>query len=328
MTALRRVPVWVLPLAIALLSFVVTGIDVVSDGSLYMSWALNIAHGRGYLDAGHAPVVIRGPGFPAILALGLLVFGESAKGAFLVSRIFYVLNVLLVFVIGKRLFGGAVGLTASLLIATSGSLGLWSTLRHLDHVWPFFMLSYLLLLTVSLEKGDRRLFAASGLVLGFAYLIKEMTLIYVPLPLLALWLIRSDRRRPNAIGIAISGVVFAALSLPWSGDGGCILQHRSVRRSSWQLLHDFSVTELRGRTVAGGRQYMGSLPGDTLKEGSRDYAYIGPTPFRPHHCMPGHRRLPGSPGSSVLHAVIHCVGKCPDNSILAHLSQMRPVGVS
>ena len=117
---------------------------IASDMAKYMSYALNLFQGNGYLDF-DGEMVERGPLFPLMIAASYWLLGESPWSAFWVVRIFCILNPVLVYVLGKELFGKRVGLSAALLVLTSYGVGFWSY-RHLDAVWSFFALASILCL--------------------------------------------------------------------------------------------------------------------------------------------------------------------------------------
>lgn len=212
---LRKIPLWVIPLVIGTITFLNTDIRVASDMGWYMNSALNLSSGRGYVDMDHSPIIHRGPSFPLMIALAFQVLGVSIPSAFWVVRIFAILNPVLAFLIGRRFYNSWVGLVGSLLILTSYSVNYWSY-RHLDHVWPFFVLLAILLIDLAFEK--RRLLWAilAGASMGIAFLIKEVVIVLLPFPLLTIALIRSYRHRVN-VGAALAYmVIFFIILSPWA----------------------------------------------------------------------------------------------------------------
>ncbi len=216
---LLRIPLWIYPVGLALfLAFPATHVWTSADGGWYMSAALNIVQGKGYTDTDGSPITQRGPIFPLWLGLFFKLFGASPLTAFWAVRPFYVLGVALVYALAARLYGPTVGLLAALLVLTSYSLSTWSTLVHLDFVFPTLLLSYALLALAAVERGSRGLFAASGVLLGAVYLLKEMALIFLPLPLL-LGVILGKVTRRTALRFAVDLATFLAgfliMVLPW-----------------------------------------------------------------------------------------------------------------
>jgi 4-amino-4-deoxy-L-arabinose transferase-like glycosyltransferase len=93
--------------------FYYVGGDMTSN---YMRPILSVLNGDLYrhLD--------RGPGFPFALGIAFLILDRSITSAYLVVQLFTVLNVLLVSLIGRRVFDRPSGLVAALLVATSGPI--------------------------------------------------------------------------------------------------------------------------------------------------------------------------------------------------------------
>ncbi len=212
----RKIPLWVYPVGLALLLTPPSGhIQTPADGGWYMSAALNIAQGRGYVDVDWTPITQRGPLFPAWLALAFQLFGASVGSAFLASRVFYVLGIGLVYAAGAKLFHPQAGLWAALLVLTSTSLSRWSALIHLDHVLPALLVLYLLLLMKAYESRRFVWFTASGAILGLAYLLKEMALLFLPLPLLLWLVIPKWRTRQNIYGVLVLLATALVVILPW-----------------------------------------------------------------------------------------------------------------
>ena len=212
----RRSLLWVYPVGIALL-LALPGevVRTPADGGWYMSAALNLVEGRGYVDTDWAPIVQRGPLFAAWLGLFFRVFGANIETAFVAARILYVGGIILVYTVGAALFHPWAGLWAALLVATSTSLSEWSTLIHLDHVLPALILLYLWTVWLAFKREHLGLFIVAGGILGLAYWLKEMALLFLPLPLLVWMGIPQWRTRTNALG-SWAAMGFSLLSiLPW-----------------------------------------------------------------------------------------------------------------
>jgi 4-amino-4-deoxy-L-arabinose transferase-like glycosyltransferase len=207
---------WICPLLLALWFFFPTRYIITpADGGWYMSMGLNLAQGRGYTALDGTPVTERGPIFPLWLALFFKWFGASIPSAFVAARIFYVLNAVIVYFVGTKLYNRWAGLAASLLVLTSVTLSNWSTFVHLDHIFPFFVLLYLLVLLWALDRQKLWQFALSGFTLGATYLLKETALMFLPLPILLWSGIKAFRRRPVGRGVGVALLAFFITVLPW-----------------------------------------------------------------------------------------------------------------
>lgn len=211
---LKRVPPWLWIVLLGLLVFITYDINIDSDLSNYMDYGLNLYNGRGYTEVDRTPVLFRGPLFAFLIMLGFILFGPSPWSAFWVIRVFCILNPLMLYFLGKRLWNVRTGVTAALLALTSYSLNHWSY-RHIDAIWPFFVLLGVYLFYNGLESGKTGYFAGAGLALAAGFLVKEVVLLFLPMPLLAVLLTRHYRVRENAWKLGAVYGVFSICVLPW-----------------------------------------------------------------------------------------------------------------
>ena len=172
-------------------------------------------NGQGYTDVDGTPVTSRGPVFPMCFALLFGLLGTSVATAFLASRLFYVLNIMLAYYLGAKLFGRMAGFLSSLLILSSSSLSEWAAYIHIDHVFSaFILLNLIALLWSSEDKGYWR-FVVSGCLLGVTYLLKESTVLLLPLPTLLLMSMSWFRTKRNAYGVGVLYLTFFVTVAPW-----------------------------------------------------------------------------------------------------------------
>jgi hypothetical protein len=205
----------VLPLAIALLlAFPGDGrLYMTSDGMEYTSAAMRVARGQ-WAHVDGSPF-IRRPLFLLYIAAWFRLLGYSLMTSFLAFRLFYVLNALLVYALGKRLYGGHAGLVASLLVLSSSAITGWSSLTVIDHVLAFFMILSVLLVYLAFEHKTHLRFVLAGVSLAAAFLVKEMAILFFPLPVLAPLVVRAYRCRRCLWGTALQLSVVAILTVPW-----------------------------------------------------------------------------------------------------------------
>lgn len=184
-------------------------------GLWYLPEALNIYKGYGFLVDRFDPdslALTRGPLFPLLIAGSFGIFGISVASAFYVVKLFCIINVLLIFEIGRKLFSFSAGITAAALVMLSPALGFWSY-RHLDSIWVSFFLMSVILYLVWLGNGKIRHMFISGVTVGLSFLVKEVVVVLILYPLLhTAWI--------NSKAIAWKGIAayFIGLGLtiaPW-----------------------------------------------------------------------------------------------------------------
>lgn len=167
------------------------------------------------------------PGIYAAYAGIMAVFGETARGIHLGLLFLNVANIILVFLLGRRLSNNLAGSLAALSYAVmSTSPGVLGTAAHATRFVVLPALGGLLLLLPRKGAAEgARLFAA-GALLGFAYLIKQQGAAFALLGLLwVVWIERTTPGRKLSRLIARSGVLIAGLLLPFAA--ACLVIFRS-----------------------------------------------------------------------------------------------------
>ncbi|HEY3123118.1 MAG TPA: glycosyltransferase family 39 protein, partial [Thermoanaerobaculia bacterium] len=151
-------------------------------------------------------------GWPLLLAIG-----EAAGLPQIVSPVLGAIYVLLVFLIGKELYGKLVGLAAALLAALSPMAVLMSA-SYLSHSPAALTIAlFLWLFLVARRRRSLSLFGLSGASLGYAFGIRPVTAvaIAVPFALLIVWeLVRSSERPLLLRSNAAFAVGFVIGALP------------------------------------------------------------------------------------------------------------------
>lgn len=211
LSIIKRIPLWAYILALAAITFSGYIIDVSSDMAWYMDLGMNLYLGRGYTDIDTSMVTARPPLFPMMLALAFRIFGLSVSSAFRVVWLFAVLNPLMIYFLGKKLYGNRwIGFAAAMMMLTSYTLNFWSY-RHLDAIWPFFALLGMFCIFVALEEKKTIWFIFAGLALGAAFLVKESAIVFFPLPFLAFIFIREYRQAKNLWGVILFYLISAGI---------------------------------------------------------------------------------------------------------------------
>jgi 4-amino-4-deoxy-L-arabinose transferase-like glycosyltransferase len=119
------------------------------------------------------------PGTYAAYALMMAIFGETSKGIHAGFLVLNIATVILVYLLGRKLFGntaGAVsGMAYACLSASSAVLGLAA---HATHFVVLAAVGGILLLLHALESDRALLFFLSGTCLGLAFLMKQPGIVF------------------------------------------------------------------------------------------------------------------------------------------------------
>ncbi len=120
------------------------------------------------------------PGTYAAYAALMAVFGETARGIHLGMILVNGATVVLIFLIGRRLFDFIAGLVAAASMALlSISPAFLANAGHANHFVALFALAGLYVLLTSEEPKAGSRFFWSGLLLGLAFLMKQQGIVFI-----------------------------------------------------------------------------------------------------------------------------------------------------
>ena len=166
------------------------------DEAVYSSWGLEIASGRDLMVSGLP--VDKPPLFLYVQALSFRLFGPTETAARLPSLVTSVLNVILLYQLGRRLYGQGVGLLAAFLLAASPFAILFAPTAFTDPMMVSFVLAGCLAATM----GH---WGWAGLVLGLAAMTKQHGILFVPLVLGMAYVSNLGRPRTVRSPVAAAG---------------------------------------------------------------------------------------------------------------------------
>ena len=203
---------WLLPICAALLT--TRYIFTVIDSDWYLAHAKMIAQGYGFVSEALVPRLNRGPLFFYLIGGVFHFFGIRPELIGYVVRVFYMLDLLVLYAIGKRLYGRTAGFFVFFLALTAFTIHKTSPYILLDFVLPFFILLSVLMMVIAMQAPSAIFPLAAGVSLGLAYLTKETALMY---PLMFCLLLFQKRftigKRLIRTGTAYLG--FGLVTAPW-----------------------------------------------------------------------------------------------------------------
>jgi len=136
------------------------------------------------LRPGHVNLVSRTVAHPPmsiyVMKLSGAVFGTSDLGLRTLHVLFGTLTLVPVFFLGKRVFGERAGLGAAALLAVDQFHAGWSRVVLTEPLMLFFASLVLLQFLWALERETTGRFVVLGVLLGLAYLAKEVAVLMVP----------------------------------------------------------------------------------------------------------------------------------------------------
>jgi 4-amino-4-deoxy-L-arabinose transferase-like glycosyltransferase len=223
-----------------------------ADGIFYHAYGDHIARGWGYVDLDGSPVVRWMPGWPLVLGGLYRLFGSHTLVAMLANAVFDATTAALVAALGARLFQRRIGLVAGGLYAFWPGIVFFCATHMTEPLVNLLLVGALLLTTIAGASESQRTarFAAAGLCLGGAALVKAEPLVMSPALLLTLWIARRSRADFLRATAAVF-LVAAAVLTPWT-----------IR--NWVLFDRFLPTAASG----GIGVYLANHPGAT---GGQDF---------------------------------------------------------
>lgn len=196
-----------------------------ADAGQYVIYGSNLVrHGifsKDYQSAVPRPDSYRAPGYPAFIALTMLLTGKNAYPTIQYTQaVLGGLMVPLTFSLGVLFLPVWAAMTAAVLVALSPHLVTSTSYVLTETLFGFVFLSALLLFLNAVRKRTHFLFVACGASFGYAYLINEIALL-IPFILVGITLVSDGRGYRRALqypflhGTAWFLVVFCLFPLGW-----------------------------------------------------------------------------------------------------------------
>jgi hypothetical protein len=147
------------------------------DGIAYVYRASGILQGSDEFER-------RGPLFQCLLVMTYLIFGVSFQSSILIPQFFATVSVVLIFLLGRRLFDSKTGLVAALIATLNPmltNLSAW-VLRETLSVSLILVLILVVHFSVKTSSSKKSLFATffSGVVSGLIILNREEMIVVIP----------------------------------------------------------------------------------------------------------------------------------------------------
>ena len=206
-----------------------------ADAAQYYSIGWNIVH-HGVFSMTHPndstpnPDSYRGPGYPLLIALTMLLGGDEywLRYLLVIQAALGALSVALTMAIAKKWLSFPYAIAAGLLVAVWPHMVTLSGLVLTETFFGFSLLLGIYMLTLACKRQQGSLYAAAGLVFAYSALINPAILLF---PILATLLLALSQKRYAVL------FLICALSLPmaWTARGMTLDEGRS---SSGRLMEN------------------------------------------------------------------------------------------
>lgn len=161
------------------------------DAAYYDSWAQRVAAGRGY---GQTPFYMA-PLYPYLLAAVYKLLGHNLGLVYVLQEALGVLNILMTYLLGRRLFGHVSGLVAMGFMTLYAPLTYLETKLLTETLAIALNLASLLLLIRALDRPSVLRFLIAGVAMGLSVVCRPVAAIMVALVVLWLILRRASLRQ-------------------------------------------------------------------------------------------------------------------------------------
>ena len=179
------------------------------DSAYYDAWASRVAEGKGY---GSMPFYMA-PLYPYVLALIYMVAGHNLTIAYLFQEALAIFNLLLVYLLGRRLFGHVSGLIGAGLIILYAPLMYLESKLLTEPLAIALNLTSLLLLMRALDRPTVPRYLAAGIMLGLSALCRPVALITIALVLAWFVLRTAELRRGSGFRLRHLAVLALGIAL-------------------------------------------------------------------------------------------------------------------
>ncbi len=179
------------------------------DEKWHLEWARDIIQRTLWGDEAY----FRGPLYPYLLAFFLYITGDSLFWTRFIQILIGSGSAVLVFLIGRRIFGRNPGIIAGFITALYGTIIFYEAMFLIEVVYVFLLLAGFLMILKARESSRLLPWFGAGLVLGLAAIARPNILFIVPLILI--WILFLNRKE-IAVKLRIykSAVYFVGLLLP------------------------------------------------------------------------------------------------------------------
>ncbi|MCL6520103.1 MAG: tetratricopeptide repeat protein [Armatimonadetes bacterium] len=179
---------------------------LVGDSSYYDSWAQRITAGKGY---GQLPFYLA-PLYPYLLAMIYGIAGHKLVVVYIFQAILGVFNIMLVYLLGRRLFGHWVGIVSMMLLLFYAPVAYLESKLLSETLGITLSLSSMFLLLLACDQPSPFKFLVVGILLGLSAICRPVMSIFIVFVLV--WLYFNKYRNFSRIFIPLlAGISLAML---------------------------------------------------------------------------------------------------------------------
>ncbi len=196
-----------------------------TDSYFYVLMAEALANGKTAFPHGFMEVhYYYNIGYPLLIAIAFVLFGFNTQFAIIIPVVLGTLSILLVYLIGEKIFDWRIGLLASLFLAIDPAQITFSGFAMTDTPNQFFLLMGVFFLIKQIREGKMSYAILSGLFFGYSVLVRYTSVLALSPLFLLLLSKKYDRatKKRMVCMIAASLLVFVPLNI------GAMIQAKAI----------------------------------------------------------------------------------------------------
>lgn len=185
------------------------------DALEYDTLGWNLTQGNGYQIERGEPDITREPAYPIFLSFIYSIFGHRYSVVRLIQVVINALTCLIVYFIGKDIFGAKVGVIAALIVSIYPAFIVYTGHILTETLFTFLLAVSIFTLIKAIKQGLLRWYIITGLILGLAILCKAALIVF---PFVASGLILIILKENKKKVLYVFCMIFAVLltMLPWT----------------------------------------------------------------------------------------------------------------
>lgn len=186
------------------------------DSDDYLAIAIHLLQGQGMVVDVGVPTALRPPFYPLFIAAVYGVAGiDNLVALKIAESLIGALTCVLIYLIGRTLFGALTGLAAGLIGSAYPILIFYTGAVSTENLFAFLLALVVYLLLRAADKPGLPVLVLCGVVLALATLTRPTTLLLPPFILLWAWLVRGSFAQAFRMTLII-GIAMLLTILPWT----------------------------------------------------------------------------------------------------------------
>ncbi|MBM3251498.1 MAG: glycosyltransferase family 39 protein, partial [Candidatus Omnitrophica bacterium] len=191
--------------------FIYPQVQIAGDALVYDELGWNLAQGKGFVSKLGFPEIVCTPGYPFFLSIVYKAFGHSYASVKFFQILLSLISMIIIYLLAKSIFSQKIAIIALSISAFYPPFLSYNALILTESLFTFFLVFYIYLLSIVMQKNSWKITFLTGAVGGCAIFIKEEFILLILGILLLAFLYFKEKFKHVLIIVLISLGVLA----PW-----------------------------------------------------------------------------------------------------------------